>query len=85
MDYEQGAQYFSALSAFVAAVFWFVSASVKIPNFLDTPMTELTAPFLKAAKLNSYAAISAGISAATQGLIMAFFQLSNDIFMNGAN
>ena len=73
MTYEVSLQVFSALAAFIAAVFWFLSARVKLPDFLDSPMIELTKPFRTASKLNAYAAVSAGISALAQVFLTIFF------------
>jgi hypothetical protein len=63
----------AALSSFVAAIFWFISAGGKEPKadktyggFLNTP-DEIIAAMKYSARWNRMAAISAGIS----GLFMA--------------
>jgi hypothetical protein len=68
---DVGFQGLSALFAIMAAVFWFMSARVKIPDMMDSIIGEAFKPFQKAAKLNAWAAGSAGISALIQaGLIL---------------
>jgi urea transporter len=59
----------AALSAFVAAGFWFISARGKIPksdktwvSFLDTP-DEIISALRYSAKWNRLAALFAGVSA----------------------
>lgn len=59
----------AAFSAFVAAIFWFISAAGKVPTadktwggFLNTP-DEIISALKYAAKWNRLAALFAGISA----------------------
>jgi hypothetical protein len=60
----------AAITAFIAAVFWFISAAGKVPTpketwatFLDTPR-EIVAAMKDSARWNRLAALFAGVSAA---------------------
>ena len=69
---DVGFQLLSAFFAIMAAFFWFRSARVKIPDMTDSVIGEAFKPFQKAAKLNVWAAGSAGISALIQGGLMLY-------------
>lgn len=73
MTLESSLQLLSAIFALIAAVFWFLSAKVCLPSFLETPMNELFKPFQKASKLSAYAAVAAGLSALLQAVLVFFF------------
>lgn len=68
----------TAVFAFIAAVFWFLSASGKLPPMVaywnTTPNTD---PFYQAVKFSAYmnmiAAIASGLSAVLFGIRLIFF------------
>jgi hypothetical protein len=68
----------AAIFAFIAAVFWFLSAAGKLPPIVAywdrTPDSD---PFYQAVKFSAYmnmiAAIASGISAALIGVRLLFF------------
>jgi len=69
-DFEGVLQGTAAFFAIFAAVFWFISARVKIPDLGDWTFDKGAEPLQKAAKWNAWAAGCAGISALTQGGIL---------------
>jgi hypothetical protein len=54
---------FASLAAFLSAVFWGLSASVKVPNTEDWNADDPQPWLTKAAKYNRWAAAFAGVSA----------------------
>jgi hypothetical protein len=62
--------FISAFFAFGAAVFWFLSSKIKIPDLGDWNLATGAEPLQKAARRSSYAAISACISAAAQVVLL---------------
>lgn len=65
-------QLVSAVAAFLAAVFWFKSAKVRIPDEDETVISQMFAPFRKAADLNAKAAVCAAAAAILQAILVLF-------------
>ena len=72
-------QYAAAALAFLAAIFWFLSAGVKLPEELNIgyggvggTVQELGEGLIQQSKFSKCAAISAGVASICEALFLAF-------------